>query len=68
MDLLLLLTLFPLLSALPLVLPIKAFNCRHVVWGYALLSTVVTFVFSLVMAFKFDFAASGEMQLAGSLR
>ncbi len=68
MDLLLLLTLFPLLSALPLMLPIKAFDCRKTVWAYALLSTVATFVFSLGAAFKFDFAASGEMQLAGSLR
>ncbi len=67
MDLLLLLTLFPLLSALPLMLPIKAFNCRKTVWSYALLSTLVTFVFSLIVAFKFDFAATGTMQLAGSL-
>jgi NADH-quinone oxidoreductase subunit M len=68
MDLLLLLTLFPLLSALPLMLPIKAFNCRHTVWAYALLSTVVTFVFSLIAAFKFDFTDGGTMQLTGALR
>jgi len=68
MVLLLLLTVFPLVSALPLMLPIKAFNCRHVVWSYALLSTLVTFAFSLVAAFKFDFAHSGAMQLAGSLQ
>lgn len=68
MDLLLLITLFPLLSALPLMLPVRAFDCRKTVWSYALLSTVVTFVFSLVIAFKFDFANTGEMQFPGAVR
>ncbi len=68
MNLLLLLTIFPILSALPLMLPIKAFDCRKTVWSYALLSTLVTFVFSLVAAFKFDFANSGQMQFVDSVR
>jgi NADH-quinone oxidoreductase subunit M len=68
MDLLLLLTLFPLISALPLMLPIKAFNCRHVVWSYALLSTLITFLISLIVVCKFDFANTGVMQFAGAAR
>jgi NADH-quinone oxidoreductase subunit M len=65
MDLLPLIILFPLLSALPLMLPVRAFDCRKTVWSYALLSTVVTFVFSLVIAFQFDFNKTGEMQFPG---
>ncbi len=68
MDLLLLITLFPLLSALPLMLPVRAFDCRKTVWSFALLSTIVTFVFSLVLMGRFDFANSGSMQLAGAVR
>lgn len=66
--LLLLITVFPLVSALPLMLPIKAFNCRKTVWSYALLSTLVTFLFSLIAVFNFDFAHSGTMQLEGAVR
>ena len=66
MDLLPLIILFPLLSALPLMLPVRAFDCRKTVWSYALLSTLVTFVFSLVMVFKFDFADAGQMQFTGA--
>lgn len=68
MDLLLLIILFPLVSALPLMLPVRAFDCRKTVWSYALLSTVVTFVFSLVIAFQFDFTKTGEMQFPGAAR
>jgi len=68
MDLLLLITLFPLLSALPLMLPVRVFDCRKTVWSYALLSTVVTFVFSLVALGKFDFTRTGDMQLTGVVR
>ncbi len=67
MDLLLLITLFPLVSALPLLLPVRAFDCRKTVWFYALLSTIVTFVFSLFVLAKFDFAQSGQMQLQGAV-
>lgn len=66
--LLLLITVFPLFSALPLMLPIKAFDCRQTVWSYALLSTLVTFAFSLVAVFNFDFAHSGTMQFTGAVR
>ncbi len=66
--LLLLITVFPLASALPLMLPIKAFDCRKTVWSYALLSTLVTFLFSLIAVFNFDFAVSGTMQLTGAVR
>ena len=68
MNLLLLLTIFPILSALPLLLPIKAFDCRKTVWSYALLSTLISFVFSLVAAFKFNFSATGQMQFVDSVR
>ncbi len=68
MDLLLLLlVLFPLVSALPLMLPIKAFNCRHATWSYAVLSTLITFVISLVALAQFDFSAPG-MQFTGAVR
>jgi NADH-quinone oxidoreductase subunit M len=53
---------------LPLMLPVKAFNCRHVVWSYALLSTLITFLISLIVVFKFDFADTSAMQLAGAVR
>lgn len=66
--LLLLITVFPLVSALPLMLPIKAFDCRKTVWSYALLSTLVTFLLSLIAVFKFNFAHSGEMQFEGAVR
>ncbi|MEZ6190548.1 MAG: NADH-quinone oxidoreductase subunit M [Phycisphaerales bacterium] len=66
--LLLLITVFPIVSALPLMLPIKAFDCRKTVWSYALLSTLVTFLFSLIAVFNFDFAHAGAMQLTGSVR
>jgi len=68
MDLLLLLVLLPLVSALPLMMPIKAFTCRHAVWSYALLSTLVTFLVSLIMLAKFDFTDTGSMQFAGAVR
>ncbi len=68
MDLLLiLLTVFPLVSALPLMLPIKAFDSRKTVWSYALLSTLVSLLFSLIVLYKFDFTNTGAMQLATSL-
>ncbi len=67
MDLLLLITLFPLVSALPLLLPVRAFDCRKTVCSYAFLSTLVTFAFSMIMFFKFDFASSGQMQLQGAV-
>jgi NADH-quinone oxidoreductase subunit M len=66
--LLLLITVFPILSALPLMLPIPAFDCRKTVWSYALLSTLVTFLFSLIAVFNFDFANAGDMQLEGAVR
>ena len=67
MDLLLLITLFPLLSALPLLLPVRAFDCRRTVCTYAFLSTIVTFAFSLVLFNRFDFAGSGSLQLTGAV-
>ena len=65
MDLLLLLVLLPVVSALPLMLPIAAFDSRKNVWAYSLLSTLVTFLLSLIVLAKFDFASSGVMQLVG---
>jgi len=67
MDLLLLLVLLPLVSAFALMLPIKAFTCRHMVWSYALLSTLVTFLISLIALAKFDFNDTASMQFAGKL-
>ena len=66
--LLLLITVFPIVSALPLMLPIPAFDCRKTVWVYSLASTLVTFLLSLIAVFDFDFAVSGTMQFTGSVR
>jgi len=54
-----LLVILPLLSAAVMLLPVKWFDDRRNAWVYALASTAVTFVFSLIVAFGFDWSASG---------
>lgn len=53
------LVILPLFSAAAMLLPVKWFDDRRNAWVYALGSTAVTFVFSLIVAFGFDWSASG---------
>lgn len=48
--------LLPLFAGLALLFPVPAFDDRRTVWTYALFSTIVTFLASLIVAINFDWA------------
>ncbi|MFA9477331.1 NuoM family protein [Phycisphaerales bacterium AB-hyl4] len=62
-----LLLLVPLITALGMLVPNPWFDDRRNAWAWTLVSTVVTFVLSLVVAFQFDWSEAG-IQMASEIR
>lgn len=56
----------PLLSAVVLMLPMSLWHDRKNIWSFTLISTVVTFGVSLIIAFNFDWQSSA-MQFAAAV-
>ncbi|MEX0886271.1 MAG: NADH-quinone oxidoreductase subunit M [Phycisphaeraceae bacterium] len=60
-----LLVLVPLVTALAMLVRTDWFDRPRNAWGWGLGSTLVTFVISLVIAWRFDWGRGGDMQFAG---
>lgn len=64
--LILILVILPALSAAALLLPVAVWNDRKNIWAFSLISTVITFIISLMVTIKFDFSSQG-MQLGADI-
>ncbi len=51
--------LLPIFGALGLLVPAPAFDDRRTAWSYALLTSLATFVVSVLVAMQFDWSATG---------